>query len=39
MGLMLTFGTLNTVIMKMQDNTVVGKDKDGKDQVFTHPYF
>jgi hypothetical protein len=29
MGLMLIFGTLNTVIMKMQDEVVVGTDKDG----------
>lgn len=39
MGLMLTFGTLNTVIMKMQDEVVVGQDKDGHDKKFTHPYF
>ena len=39
MGLMLLFGTLNTVIMKMQDEVVVGTDKDGNPQKFTHPYF
>lgn len=39
MGLMLLFGTLNTVIMKMQDEVVVGIDKDGNPEKFTHPYF
>jgi hypothetical protein len=39
MGLMLLFGTLNTVIMKMQDEVVVGTDKDGNPMKFTHPYF
>lgn len=36
---MLLFGTLNTVIMKMQDEVVVGTDKDGNPEKFTHPYF
>ena len=39
MCLMLVFGTLNTVIMKMQDDVVVGVDKDGKAFTFNHPYF
>jgi hypothetical protein len=36
---MLLFGTLNTVIMKMQDETVVGINPDGTANKFTHPYF
>jgi len=39
MSLMLVFGTCNTIVMKLQDQVVVGKDKDGKDMLFTHPYF
>lgn len=39
MILMLVFGTCNTIVMKLQDQVVVGKDKDGKDIQFTHPYF
>ena len=39
MGAMLVFGTLNTVLMKMQDEVVVGTDADGKPRKFTHPYF
>ena len=39
MAAMLTFGTLNTVLMKMQDEVVVGTDADGKARKFTHPYF
>mgnify|MGYP003751764391 CR=1 FL=1 len=39
MAAMLTFGTLNTVLMKMQDEVVVGTDADGKPRKFTHPYF
>lgn len=39
MGLMLVFGTLNTVIMKMQDEVVVGTNADGTPNKFTHPYF
>ena len=35
MGLMLFFGTCNTVLMKMQDDTVVGS----AGQKFNHPYF
>jgi hypothetical protein len=38
MILMLAFGTINTVVMKMQDDTIVGKNADGTDQKFTHPY-
>jgi len=38
MGLRLLFGTLNTVIMKMQDEVIVGTDKDGNEMKFTHPY-
>jgi drug/metabolite transporter (DMT)-like permease len=36
---MLVFGTLNTVIMKMQDEVVVGTNADGSVNKFTHPYF
>jgi drug/metabolite transporter (DMT)-like permease len=36
---MLVFGTLNTVLMKMQDEVVVGYDSDGKPRKFNHPYF
>lgn len=36
---MLVFGTLNTVIMKMQDEVVVGTNADGTPNKFTHPYF
>ena len=37
---MLIFGTCNTIVMKWQDKTVVGVDKDtGKDATFSHPYF
>jgi len=36
---MLVFGTLNTVIMKMQDEVVVGINKDGSPMTFNHPYF
>jgi hypothetical protein len=36
---MLAFGTCNTVIMKMQDDTVVGTYADGSPKKFTHPYF
>ena len=39
MVLMLAFGTCNTVIMKMQDDTVVGTYSDGSPKKFTHPYF
>ena len=39
MLLMLAFGTLNTVIMKMQDETIVGQNLDGSPKKFTHPYF
>jgi len=39
MGLMLAFGTCNTVIMKMQDDTIVGTYEDGSPKKFTHPYF
>ena len=39
MLLMLAFGTCNTVIMKMQDDTVVGTYEDGSPKKFTHPYF
>jgi len=39
MVLMLAFGTCNTVIMKMQDDTVVGTYADGSPKKFTHPYF
>lgn len=44
MGLMLIFGTCNTLVMKAQDNVVVGTITDpdtGKqtDKLFTHPYF
>jgi len=35
MALMLFFGTCNTVLMKMQDDTVVGS----AGQKFNHPYF
>ena len=34
MVLMLIFGTLNTVVIKTQDEVVVGKDKK-----FNHPFF
>ena len=36
---MLTFGTLNTVLMKMQDEVVVGYNANGKPLKFNHPYF
>ena len=36
---MLVFGTLNTVIMKMQDDVVVGTNADGSQKTFNHPYF
>merc|ERR1712167_428862 len=36
---MLVFGTLNTVVMKMQDDVVVGKNPDGTPRTFNHPYF
>lgn len=39
MLLMLATGTANTLVMKMQDEVVVGKKADGKDLTFTHPYF
>jgi hypothetical protein len=39
MCLMLVFGTLNTVIMKMQDDVVVGTNPDGTPKTFNHPYF
>jgi len=39
MSLMLIFGTCNTIVMKLQDQVVVGKDDKGKDILFTHPYF
>ena len=45
MGLMLLFGTCNTLLMKGQDNVVIGKsttdkDKNGNfiDLTYTHPY-
>lgn len=38
MCLMLTFGTLNTVIMKLMDETTV-TNREGKTENFTHPYF
>ena len=37
---MLIFGTSNTIVMKLQDMVKVGgTDSEGKDKVFTHPYF
>jgi hypothetical protein len=39
MALMLLFGTLNTIIMKLQDEVIVGTNKDGSPRKFTHPYF
>lgn len=44
MGLMLIFGTCNTLVMKAQDEVVVGTYTDPvtletSDQKFTHPYF
>lgn len=39
MGCMLLFGTSNTIIMKLQDQVKVGVDEEGKDKLFTHPYF
>jgi hypothetical protein len=39
MGLMLFFGTCNTIVMKLQDQVVVGYDEDGHKMLFTHPYF
>jgi drug/metabolite transporter (DMT)-like permease len=36
---MLAFGTCNTVVMKMQDDTIVGIYEDGNPKKFTHPYF
>jgi hypothetical protein len=39
MVLMLITGTCNTIVMKMQDQVVVGTDSDGKDILYTHPYF
>jgi hypothetical protein len=44
MGLMLMFGTCNTLVMKAQDEVVVGTYTDPvtgeqSDQKFTHPYF
>ena len=38
MCLMLVFGTLNTVIMKMQDDVIVGTNDDGTPITFKHPY-
>ena len=38
MGSMLTVGTVMLTVMKLQDDVVVGKDKDGKDKNFNHPY-
>jgi len=35
---MLVFGTLNTVVMKLQDDVVVGTNDDGSERKFTHPY-
>ena len=46
MALMLIFGTCNTLVMKAQDNVVVGTwvdpadpDQKVQDKLFTHPYF
>ena len=44
MGLMLLFGTCNTLVMKAQDNVVVGTYIDPVTKIetvqkFTHPYF
>lgn len=38
MASMLCVGTLMLTVMKMQDDVVVGKDKDGKPLSFNHPY-
>ena len=38
MMLMLAFGTCNTIVMKVQDETVVG-EANGKVKVFNHPFF
>ena len=38
MGMMLLFGTANTLLMKAQDGIVVGTDTDGSDLKYTHPY-
>jgi len=39
MCLMLFFGTCNTVVMKMQDDVIVGTNDDGTSKKFNHPYF
>lgn len=39
MILMMLFGTANTIVMKYQDDFVVGENPDGSERVFTHPYF
>ena len=36
---MLCIGTLLVTVNKLMDEVVVGKDKDGKEKVFNHPYF
>jgi hypothetical protein len=37
---MLVTGTINTVVMKAQNKIETGgNDKNGKPNVFTHPYF
>jgi hypothetical protein len=38
MGLMLLFGTCNTLAMKAQDNIVIGVDNKGNNLTYTHPY-
>jgi hypothetical protein len=38
MASMLCVGTLMLTVMKMTDDVVVGKDKDGKPMSFNHPY-
>ena len=39
MVLMLITGACNTVVLKLQDQVVVGTDEDGKKKYFHHPYF
>lgn len=39
MATLLASGTCNTIIFKLQDQSVVGTDANGQDIKFNHPYF
>lgn len=36
---MVATGTCNTLFMKSQNLVTIGKDSDGKDKSYEHPFF